>query len=132
MTFLDTSGLLCLADASELCHSDAIAAARLIRKAITHSYVLSEFIALASSRQFDRKLALQFLEGIHQDPKIEIVYVDESLHFAAIDLLQRRLDKEWSLCDAVSFVLMERLGMTEALTTDHHFEQAGFIKLLTA
>ena len=112
MTFLDTSCLLCLADASELCHSVAIAAARPIKKAITQSYVLAEFIALASSRRFNRKLALQFLEGIHQDPKIEIVYVDKSLHFAAIDLLQRRLDKEWSLCDAVSFVLMERLGIT--------------------
>lgn len=69
---------------------------------------------------------------MRQDPKIDIVHVDETLYFAAINLLQRRLDKEWSLCDAVSFVLMERLGITEALTTDHHFEQAGFIRLLTA
>ena len=41
-----------------------------------------------------------------------------------------RLDKAWSLCDAVSFVLMLRTGEMEALTTDHHFEQAGFVRLL--
>ena len=41
-------------------------------------------------------------------------------------LLQNRPDKNWSLCDAVSFELMSDFGVTEALTTDHHFEQAGF------
>jgi predicted nucleic acid-binding protein len=47
-----------------------------------------------------------------------------------MSLLQSRLDKDWSLCDAVSFVLMQQRGVTEALTTDHHFEQAGFVRLL--
>ena len=59
-----------------------------------------------------------------------MVYVDEELHRAAVDLLSRRLDKTYSLCDAVSFILMERRGLREALTTDHHFEQAGFVRLL--
>ena len=54
------------------------------------------------------------------------------LHRAALALLQGRLDKTWSLCDAVSIVLMERLSSAEALTTDHHFEQAGFRRLLVA
>ena len=45
------------------------------------------------------------------------------------DLLQQRPDKEWSLCDAVSFLLMPAHGVQDALTTDHHFEQAGFVRL---
>jgi predicted nucleic acid-binding protein len=45
-------------------------------------------------------------------------------------LLADRPDKEWSLVDCTSFVLMERRGLTEALTTDHHFEQASFVRLL--
>jgi len=43
---------------------------------------------------------------------------------------RQRLDKTYSLCDAVSFVLMRQYGYTEALTTDHHFEQEGFHRLL--
>jgi predicted nucleic acid-binding protein len=45
-------------------------------------------------------------------------------------LLNQRNDKAWSLCDAVSFVMMKERGVAEALTTDHNFEQAGFIRLL--
>ena len=62
--------------------------------------------------------------------EVDVVYVDEALHRAALDLLQKRLDKSWSLADAVSFVPMQRLGLAEALTTDHHFEQVGFVCLL--
>jgi len=45
-------------------------------------------------------------------------------------LLRQRLDKDWSLCDAVSFILMREYGIEDALTSDHHFEQAGFRRLL--
>ena len=56
--------------------------------------------------------------------------LDRDLHCEAHDLLTARPDKNYSLCDAVSFILMRRLGITEALTTDHHFTQEGFIRLL--
>ncbi|MEE3718946.1 hypothetical protein V2H45_19560 [Tumidithrix elongata RA019] len=55
----------------------------------------------------------------------------EDLHQEAIDLLRNRLDKNYSLCDAVSFVLMRSKGVIKALTTDRHFEQEGFVRLLT-
>ena len=64
------------------------------------------------------------------DPEIEIVWVDELLHQKAMTLLQARPDKTYSLCDAVSFVLMQEHHVSKALTTDHHFEQEGFRKLL--
>ncbi len=56
-------------------------------------------------------------------------------HVLSIDeqgwaLLKSRPDKEWSLVDAASFVVMRERGIHEALTTDHHFEQAGFARLL--
>jgi predicted nucleic acid-binding protein len=43
---------------------------------------------------------------------------------------ERRPDKWWSLTDCISFIVMQQEGLTEALTTDHHFEQAGFKILL--
>jgi predicted nucleic acid-binding protein len=61
---------------------------------------------------------------------VEVVWVDETLHRSALKLLQERLDKTYSLCDVVSFVLMREHYFTEALTTDHHFEQEGFTRLL--
>lgn len=63
------------------------------------------------------------------DPTIEILHVDEATDAEAWKLLEARADKEWSLVDASSFVVMRRFGMTEAITTDHHFEQAGFVRL---
>jgi predicted nucleic acid-binding protein len=61
---------------------------------------------------------------------MEVVRVGEALRRQALDFLRGRPDKEWSLCDAVSILLMQRRGIEEALTTDHHFEQAGLRRLL--
>jgi predicted nucleic acid-binding protein len=47
-----------------------------------------------------------------------------------MDLYLNRPDKEWSLTDCISFVVMEREGLTDALTGDNHYEQAGFVALL--
>jgi predicted nucleic acid-binding protein len=63
-------------------------------------------------------------------PEIDIHWVDQHLHREALALLFARLDKTYSLCDAVSFIVMRRHGLTDALTTDHHFEQEGFRRLL--
>ena len=64
------------------------------------------------------------------NPNVDFVWVNESLHREAMNLLLTRQDKTYSLCDAISFVLMRQQGITEALTTDRHFEQEGFIRLL--
>jgi predicted nucleic acid-binding protein len=65
-----------------------------------------------------------------QSPYVEIVHVDQELDSLSWQLLSNRLDKSWSLVDCSSFVIMERLNLTEALTNDHHFEQAGYIRSL--
>ena len=60
---------------------------------------------------------------------MEVVYIERVMDDEAWALLEARLDKQWSLVDACSFVLMKRFGMRQALTTDHHFTQAGFLRL---
>lgn len=127
---LDTSGLLCLHDRSENHHAEACAAYRGARLRLTHSYVLAEFVALAHARHLPRLPALMFVADLMDNPDIETVWVDEALHREAAALLIARLDKSYSLCDAVSFVLMRRCNVAEALTTDVHFEQEGFRRML--
>lgn len=97
---------------------------------LTHSYVLTEFVALANSRGLPRRPVLTYLLDLIRLPDVEVVWVSDELHASAMDLLGQRLDKTYSLCDAVSFVLMRRRGIIEALTTDRHFEQEGFHRLL--
>ncbi len=127
---IDTSGWFCIFDEMDSRHTAALDAYESSRIRITHSYVLAELVGLAISRRHSLSKVVPFLKDILNDSDIQTVWVDESITLQSIDLLAERLDKSWSLCDAVSFVIMESLNITEALTTDRHFEQAGFIKLL--
>jgi predicted nucleic acid-binding protein len=74
--------------------------------------------------------SLEYVTDLLDNPDVEMVWVDEPLHREALSLLQARRDKSCSLCDAVSFVLMRRSGLRDALTTDRHFEQESFRRLL--
>lgn len=127
---LDTSGLLCLFDADDRRHAQATALYDAATERLTHSVVLSEFVPLCHSRGLNRMDSLSFASDLVGDPDIELVWVDETLTRAGLSLLQSRLDKTYSLCDAISFVLMRHYGITEALTTDHHFAQEGMLRLL--
>jgi uncharacterized protein len=127
---LDTSGLLCCFDANEIRHHDAVGHYEAAGRRLTHNYILAEFVALAQARRLIRESSLAFVAEIAGDAEIELFWIDPILHAEALTLLQSQLDKSYSLCDAVSFVLMRRHGITEALTTDRHFDQAGFRRLL--
>jgi len=130
MMLLDTSGLLCLHFSTEPLHTQACAAYQKATIRLTHNYVIAEYVALANARRFPRASVLDFVVDLLGNPDIETIWVDESLHRAAVELLTLRQDKTYSLCDAVSFVLMRQRGVAEALTTDRHFEQEGFVRLL--
>lgn len=129
---LDTSGLLCAHHRGEVQHHDALTLFRAAPLRVTHSYVLAEFVALAQVRRLDRAAALAFVAELQDNPLVEVIWVDELFHRAGLELLRRHLDKTYSLCDAVSFVVMHERGILEALTTDRHFEQAGFRRLLAS
>ena len=128
---LDTSGLLCFLHQDEAQHKTAVGLiSNYNGRFITHNYVLAELIALALVRRFPRSTVLMYSLELMENPNVEMVWVDEILHREAMDLLLIRQDKTYSLCDAISFVLMRKKGIREALTTDKHFEQEGFTRLL--
>ncbi|MCW5850028.1 MAG: type II toxin-antitoxin system VapC family toxin [Anaerolineae bacterium] len=128
--FLDTSGLFCVFHQDEVQHGEAERLFRVARARLTHSYVLAEFVALCQARRLNRAASLAFARATLDNPTLEIVWVSQDMHRVALTYLQSRLDKSYSLCDAVSFLLMYERGMVEALTTDHHFDQAGLRRLL--
>src|SRR4051794_8679768 len=101
--FLDTAGLFCYHSKDEREHSLAQRLFKGERRHLTHSYVLAEFVALAQARKLLRESTLRFSARLLMHPRIEIVWVDRNLHEQALDFLGQRLDKSYSLCDAVSF-----------------------------
>lgn len=127
---LDTSGLMCLFDLRDFRHADARTLYDTAPARLTHSYVFAELVALLHARGAPRGAALEFVADLQDDAEVEVVWVGELLHRQALNLLRARQDKDWSLCDAVSITLMQQRGLTDVLTTDHHFEQAGLQRLL--
>ena len=73
---------------------------------------------------------MTLLSALEADPDIEITRLSETHYQQRFELFSQHLDKEWSLNDCVSFVLMDQRGLTDALTANEHFQQAGFRALL--
>ena len=128
---VDTSGLLCYFDKDDIRHTSAEAHFHEAPFLFTHSYVLAELIPLCLSRGVGLRQALEASSSVIENPGVDVVWVDESLHRRALGLLAERPDKTYSVCDAVSFLLMRDRAVTDALTTDRHFEQEGFVRLLS-
>lgn len=128
--FLDTSGLLCIHDGKDFRNRKAIEFFTDARQLLTTNYVLAEFVPLSYARGKNRRETLSFINDVLKVPRLELIWISDDLHNKAMNLLENRLDKNYSLCDATSFVVMRERGISEALTTDKHFEQEGFVKLL--
>ena len=103
------------------------------QKFITTNYILTELVVLLMSPlRIARPKIIAFIEGMKASPHVDIVHVDLQLDAQAWQLFTERPDKEWSLVDCASFVVMQQRGLLEAFTIDHHFEQADFVNLLKA
>ena len=131
MIFVDTSHLVALALPKDSLHAVALAWSQHIAEPLlTTSYVVCEFMNGLSSPAL-RGRAHGLLSLLLSSNDINLVSdASEPLLTDGLELHRNRPDKEWSLTDCISFVVMQRHGVTEALTHDHHFEQAGFEALL--
>ena len=130
MIFVDTSHLLALAMPVDALHKSAAAwSEALPGPFLTTEYVLLEFVNALSSPSH-RARAHSVLSGILASPGIQVVHSSPELFRSGVALHAQRPDKSWSLTDCVSFVVMRTANISEALTYDQHFEQAGFRALL--
>ena len=124
--FADTYYYLALLVARDETHRAAVELTRQLRgQIVTTGWVLMEF-ANAVSKSRRRHYFPSLWDDLKQNPQMLIIPSNEALFDEGIELYRSRPDKDWSLTDCISFLVMEREGITEALTGDHHFEQAGY------
>ena len=128
--FADTFYYLALLNRHDAAHELADEVARTVTgPKVTTSWVLTELgDALATPRQ--RGLFVELVGRLRADPTLTIVPASDELFGRGFDLYASRADKGWSMTDCTSFVVMRDHGLTEALTGERHFEQAGFEALL--
>ncbi len=79
---------------------------------------------------FNRNGAVQFIQQCYRTDNIKVVSVDTALMMQALALYQSRSDKTWGLTDCISFVVMQQRNLSDAVTGDRHFVQAGFRALM--
>lgn len=130
MIFVDTSYLLALVNPRDELQPRAQAWANALNEPLLLTeYVLWEMVN-AFSMPADRPKAHAVVARLRAAPDCEIVVASGELFETGMQFHARRTDKEWSLTDCVSFVVMQSRGLLRALTHDHHFEQAGYEALL--
>ena len=95
---------------------------------ITTRWILAEVgNALAGTRH--RAGVADFLRDIEADPSVKIIAESDAVYSRGVVLFGQRPDKEWSLTDCISIIVMQDEGLSDALTRDHHFKQAGFVPI---
>jgi predicted nucleic acid-binding protein len=129
--FIDTSYLLALELKSDQNHEAAMqhwqSIAQALPSFIMTSYVFDEVVTYFNSRGYHEK-AVQVGNNLLLSPSVRFVHVDEDLFHQGWTYFQQHQDKEYSLTDCISFVVMKKLGAHTAFTFDRHFTQAGFNK----
>ncbi|HEX4053319.1 MAG TPA: PIN domain-containing protein [Tepidisphaeraceae bacterium] len=128
--FGDTSYYLAILVPQDVNHGAADGLARQFRRrVVTHEFILLEignFLSGSGSRaKFE-----PFVRSLRADRFTTILTASSDLLNRGVALYHDRLDKTWSLTDCISFEIMRERGITDALTADRHFEQAGFNILL--
>ena len=131
--FVDTAAWLALLNKDDELHAHA----RQVMKTLRHQRVAlltTEFVLLevadALSAPVHRGRTVGFINGLRQLPLLSILPASQNLWMAGWKLYGARPDQDWSLTDCISFAVMTQERLTRCFTSDHNFEQAGFVKLL--
>jgi predicted nucleic acid-binding protein len=131
--FADASYWIALLNPQDYLHPEASKLSTFLRhtRILTSEMVLVELLNEFSRRGPSfRRMAVALVEDLRGDPQIVIVEQSSVQFQDALGLYGARSDKTWGLTDCASFRIMDRDGLTRALTHDRHFVQAGFQALL--
>lgn len=131
--FVDSGYTIALLDSRDAHHGTAVRWYVQLAKArtplVTSTAIITELVDGFCKPHEWRKLQ-PVLRGFESDPLVTTVDVDRALYDRAMALRTARADKDWGLTDCTSFLIMQDLGITRALSCDSHFQQAGFKALL--
>lgn len=130
--FADTYYYLAIMNPRDNAHSLALAIGGQVQGPIVTSAWILQEVADGLADPTTRSGFFRLLSALESDPQTSVIGPTESLWRRGIDLYRSRPDKGWSLTDCISFVVMKDRHITNALTADHHFEQAGFFAMLKA
>jgi predicted nucleic acid-binding protein len=126
----DTFFFLAILNSTDPVHPRAAALSREWQaRRVTTAWVLTE-VADALARHQHRARFSELMELLRANPLVTILPASAQLFERGVKLFSERPDKDWTLTDCISFVVMEEEGIAAAFTGDHHFEQAGFNALL--
>jgi uncharacterized protein len=130
--FVDTSFVIAMVNKNDQYHTLALDLAERFagRALVTTDAILLE-IGNALSRNFKRE-SVEIIEYFLTSDDVKVIHLHPPLFRKAFDLYKSHSDKQWGLIDRVSFVVMNELAITKALSADKHFEQAGFKVLIRA
>ena len=128
--FADTFYFLALLNERDAAHKRAVAVSRSPGLTVVTTEFLLLELADALSKPHQRAEMLALCEVVETDSAFRLIRATTELIQRGKKLYRERADKEWPLTDCISFVVMQDQGLTEALTANHHFEQAGFKALL--
>ena len=131
--FLDTAFVYALVNIRDEWHDRAVGwQVRLTaesRPLLTTQFVLMEIGDGLAALRF-RTQAAQIILTLSSSALVEVVPASPTLVAESLTLYRARSDKDWGMTDCSSFVVMRERGLSEALTMDAHFQQAGFHPLL--
>ena len=131
IVFADSYFFFSLANPNDPAHGKAVDLARTYTgRTLTTGWVIAEIGDGWSKPPHRRQTFLQILAELRASPNTVILPASDELLQKGIELFAQRPDKEWTLTDCISFVVMKEEGITEALTADRHFEQAGYVALM--
>ena len=130
--FMDTSFVIAQVSKRDSFHNSAtnlLPRVRAAREIWLHDGILIE-VADELSNKNRREIAVGFIDRSYNMANTHVVSLSRDLIVRAVELYRNRPDKDWGLTDCISFTVMQHHNLTEALTSDHHFEQAGFRAVL--
>jgi uncharacterized protein len=130
VVFADSFFFLAALNPADTRHARAIAWSTAYQgDLVTTAWVITE-VADAFVKPRHRRVFREFYKALLVDPRVKIISPEPSLWQRGLELFFDRPDKEWSLTDCISFAVMRDKNITQALTGDRHFQQAGFVALL--